>query len=653
MFCLQVAPRNPVALTDSASNGLYGRPAERQVLLVAFSGDGRAMATVDIRPDTSPFGGVDATLKFWDRTSSSSSSNSSSGGNEAYALNTRAELSHSSGVVQGLAYHPTEHMVATTSSQGEFKVWVRNRVRGGSTAAAAAAARDESKNEAGAGSTAWRCSSVGSYKGSPLGCCSFSPDGSLLAVAAGARVTLWDPYSNSLVAVLAPPEDAAAATGPDGSSSSSSSSSGEDVGQVLLKLAFLTGSPHIVGVLGSPHAAAHVANDGAVASWEGLAQQPSQQQRQQQQHHRQQQSGQQPALQQQRLVVWDLLRASVSWCVSIPCCSLAVDARLPLIAVGVPATAVQIPVAPADSAAAAGAGPTVAGGDGVEVGEGGLVKVEKMQKLRVERDPEAGPSRAERRQEWRKEKVGASEGLPPVQEARLSRGERRAQRKAASAAAAGGGGGASASQEQQGREGGGGEATQLEAAQAGAVATAASTATMAGGCVQEVMVGMVVVFGVQGPQPLFACMVPGSSPQYISFVPLDTPLGAVAAAGELPQGMSPLLVMTQDRRYALPSGKLSGGAVAVAGKKSAVAGGTGVTEHQEDGQQLQGLEAVYGKGLGVQGGQRGGGVGGQVKVDFRARQAALQQLFDTPSHVLPPPSALVPTMLELLIKGEL
>jgi NET1-associated nuclear protein 1 (U3 small nucleolar RNA-associated protein 17) len=279
-----------------------------------------------------------------------------------------------------------------------------------------------------------------------------------------------------------------------------------------------------------------------------------------------------------------------------------------------------------------------------------MVKAEKMQKLRVERDPEAGPSRAERRQEWLKEKLGGKSGVEVARDAGVSRAEKRAQKKAAKAAAGQDGVPVPAGQQQQQQKEGGADAMEVEHAQPGTTAAAAPAGGGSAAAVNEVMVGMVVVFGVEGPKPLFTCIVPGSSPQCISFVPLDTPLGAVAAAGGLPPGLSPLLVMTQDRRYALPSGKLSGAAAAVAGSKAAaVAGATGSLEDQ---QQQQGLEALYGKGLGVQGSQRGAG-GGQAKVDFKARQAALQQLLDTPSHVLPPPSALVPTMLQLLIKADL
>jgi hypothetical protein len=69
------------------------------------------------------------------------------------------------------------------------QVWVRH----------AAARRPGSQLEQ---PTAWRCRSVGSFKGFPLQSACFSPDGSVLAIAAGAAATLWDPASNRLVAAL-------------------------------------------------------------------------------------------------------------------------------------------------------------------------------------------------------------------------------------------------------------------------------------------------------------------------------------------------------------------------------------------------------------------------------------------------------------------
>ena len=57
-------------------------------------------------------------------------------------------LAFRGGTITSLAYHPTTHMAVTTSSGGDFKLWVRQKHRKGSAAH-------------------WRCQCVGNYKGEP------------------------------------------------------------------------------------------------------------------------------------------------------------------------------------------------------------------------------------------------------------------------------------------------------------------------------------------------------------------------------------------------------------------------------------------------------------------------------------------------------
>lgn len=51
----------------------------------------------------------------------------------------------------------------------------------------------------------WTCDSVGFYRDHPAGVARFSEDGSILAVAFGATLTLWDPDVNVLKAVVSDP----------------------------------------------------------------------------------------------------------------------------------------------------------------------------------------------------------------------------------------------------------------------------------------------------------------------------------------------------------------------------------------------------------------------------------------------------------------
>jgi NET1-associated nuclear protein 1 (U3 small nucleolar RNA-associated protein 17) len=191
-----------------------------------------------------------------------------------------------------------QHMVVTTGSEGDFKVWQRSQ--------AAAAQRKGTDAAAAAAAGHWRCSAVGGYKGLGLNGCSFSQDGSLLAVAAGATATLWDPYENALVGTLVCPVECISGGGS------------------LRQLSFVHNSPHLVGLVGGgdPAAAAAAAAAGSASS-----------------------AQQQQLLQQMgsswgsSIVVWDLLNGAVSWFCSLPVCSLAVDPAYPLFAAGVPALA--------------------------------------------------------------------------------------------------------------------------------------------------------------------------------------------------------------------------------------------------------------------------------------------------------------------------
>lgn len=72
--------------------------------------------------------------------------------------------------------------MAASCSDTEFKVWVPHERR--------------------VSRVSWRCQSVGSYRQRPILATAFSPDGSILAVAASEFLTLWNPATNSLIRVL-------------------------------------------------------------------------------------------------------------------------------------------------------------------------------------------------------------------------------------------------------------------------------------------------------------------------------------------------------------------------------------------------------------------------------------------------------------------
>lgn len=147
---------------------------------VAFLKSGEWMATVDMRDDkvTTP----ELFLKFWRWDPDT----------QAYKLHTRVDYPHTKPITS-LTFNPVSRqgpMAITTSEDKTFKVWNLSTDLG----------RNYQNNDA-----AWVCRSVGVYRDSAPSTATFSEDGSILAVAFGQITTVWDPYLNSIQAVLAQP----------------------------------------------------------------------------------------------------------------------------------------------------------------------------------------------------------------------------------------------------------------------------------------------------------------------------------------------------------------------------------------------------------------------------------------------------------------
>ncbi|KAF9432034.1 hypothetical protein BGZ76_011388 [Entomortierella beljakovae] len=178
---LEITPRNKVSRTDEKEI------IAPRVLHVAFSSDkaARWMATVDGRDDneTTP----ELYLKFWEYDDDA----------HTYVLNTRVDAPHSKEITS-CVFNPRiggqAPMAVTTSLDGTFKVW--ELTHQGETRRGIEAER------------AWSCRSTGFYRDMVPQCAGFSSDGSLLAVAYGQIITLWNPYLNTLQGVLTqPPEN--------------------------------------------------------------------------------------------------------------------------------------------------------------------------------------------------------------------------------------------------------------------------------------------------------------------------------------------------------------------------------------------------------------------------------------------------------------
>ncbi|KAF9187055.1 WD repeat-containing protein 75 [Haplosporangium sp. Z 767] len=178
---LEITPRNKVSRTDDKEI------IQPQVMHCAFTSDkaARWMVTVDGRDDkeTTP----ELYLKFWEYDDDA----------HTYVLNTRVDAPHSSAITSCM-FNPRQGnqapMAVTTSLDGTFKIWElthQGEARRGIEA-----------------ERAWGCRSTGFYRDMIPHCAGFSSDGSLLAIAYGQIITLWNPYLNTLQGVLVqPPEN--------------------------------------------------------------------------------------------------------------------------------------------------------------------------------------------------------------------------------------------------------------------------------------------------------------------------------------------------------------------------------------------------------------------------------------------------------------
>lgn len=152
-----VVPRNLVHM--GGDRNLKPRPPS--VRHARMSADGDSMATVEVQYSAEE----QEILRFWHR---------SGGELDTLEMVCRIENPHgAAGRVTAVEFHPLLPVVATSSSSGTVKLW--------------------RLVDTGAGSRplTWRCESVQSHRGFACSALSFSPDGSLLAVAAGSTVALW------------------------------------------------------------------------------------------------------------------------------------------------------------------------------------------------------------------------------------------------------------------------------------------------------------------------------------------------------------------------------------------------------------------------------------------------------------------------------
>ncbi|KJE98056.1 hypothetical protein CAOG_08091 [Capsaspora owczarzaki ATCC 30864] len=156
-------------------------------------------------------------LRFWHYNKSA----------QRYVLSTCAESPHGISAVSSIQFHPKLDLAVTCGLDKKFRVWALaspastdSYVASTAAAAAAAAAAASASSGTTAGATApavveedvagsWFCRSVGFYRDYHCKSLAFSADGSVLAIAYGSSVTLWDVDTSILQITLSypPPQE--------------------------------------------------------------------------------------------------------------------------------------------------------------------------------------------------------------------------------------------------------------------------------------------------------------------------------------------------------------------------------------------------------------------------------------------------------------
>ncbi|KAJ3104951.1 hypothetical protein HDU97_008699 [Phlyctochytrium planicorne] len=190
---IETSPRNRVTRTDTEDI------PQVHLTEVAFSTDGNWMATVDINPSFDGF--IDQNIKVWEFDSAS----------QSYVVNTRIASPHTD-LITAIRFSPpspsenskSPQLLLTTSLDSKFKTWQLHAATGSSQTKRNTKSHISNTTPE-AFEAFWSPRSVGTHRSYPIHDAAFSWDGSVVALATGAVVTLWDPYSAVLRAVLSHP----------------------------------------------------------------------------------------------------------------------------------------------------------------------------------------------------------------------------------------------------------------------------------------------------------------------------------------------------------------------------------------------------------------------------------------------------------------
>uniref|UniRef100_A0A671V3L5 WD repeat domain 75 n=1 Tax=Sparus aurata TaxID=8175 RepID=A0A671V3L5_SPAAU len=151
-----------------------------EVVKAAFDASGNWLATVEERKQKGAE--LELNLKLWAFDEQT----------QSFVLNTTISAPHEAQITGMCFSHATDSqttMLVSTSKDGHFKAWQL-------------AAQSQTDGPS------WSCDFVGAYHGLVPECCSFSADGSLLAVSFQEVVTVWSPASWELLTTLSQPPKA-------------------------------------------------------------------------------------------------------------------------------------------------------------------------------------------------------------------------------------------------------------------------------------------------------------------------------------------------------------------------------------------------------------------------------------------------------------
>ncbi|KAJ4913724.1 Transducin family protein / WD-40 repeat family protein [Raphanus sativus] len=142
------------------------------VTAVGLSRDGSLMTTAEARFAEGNLGGGLVSLKFWVFVPDK----------KTFSITTVINQPHSEAAITAIALSSPRSMAVTISSAGDFKTWVCN----------------SDKNLTSEEDSSWICHGAGSYKRKQITAAVFSPDGSVLALAATTVITIWNPLTTEL-----------------------------------------------------------------------------------------------------------------------------------------------------------------------------------------------------------------------------------------------------------------------------------------------------------------------------------------------------------------------------------------------------------------------------------------------------------------------